>query len=125
MIVQTDLANGFDLGICLNQLPVLLQNGLSDLVRRIGVGANGGVEIVILPGQRIRIPGRTQAAARIHYQSQPLRGQCIQKLTAVGVKSPIVQMGVGIKQHKLFSFYHCHQTGIYSLPVKGFPVHHS
>ena len=69
-------------------------------VSGIRMGAYGGVDVVIGSGQGIRPPGSFQRTARIHQQSDSLTGQACQQRLPILVKSPVVHVGMGIKEHR-------------------------
>ena len=99
MVVQTDFPDGLHLGVISAKTAVLPQGFFIHLVRRVRVGPNGGEKIIVLICQPDRFPGGSQAAPRIHHQGDAFLRQPVKKLCPVFVKGPVVQMGVGIKNH--------------------------
>ena len=70
---------------------------LIHLVGCVGMGAHRGIDVVILLRQRGGVPGGFQAAAGVHQKPNALTRQGGEQLLPVGIKSPVVHMGMGIK----------------------------
>ena len=101
VIVQADFADSPDFRVLSAQFSVFRQRRRVYLVGGIRMGAYGGVDVVIGPGQGIRPPGRFQRTARVHQQSDSLTGQACQQRLPILVKGPIIHVGMGIKEHRL------------------------
>ena len=97
VVVQADLSNGHHLAVLPDQLPIPVQRSFIHLVRRIRVGTNGGVNIAVFPGQNAGRLAGSQAAPRIHQQSDAAPRQSLQQRLPVPVKSPVIHMGMGVK----------------------------
>ena len=61
------------------------------------MGANGGVDVVVLFRQVAGRPGGGKRASRIHQQGNALLRQRPEQFLPIGVKGFIVHMGVGVK----------------------------
>ena len=97
VVVQADLSNGHHLAVLPGQLPIPVQRSFIHLVRRVRVGANGGVNIAVFPGQNAGRLAGGQAAPRIHQKPDPAPRQSLQQRRPVLVKSPVIHMGMGVK----------------------------
>ena len=69
---------------------VSVQNRRGQLVRRVRVGANGGVNPVMFPGKGGGGIGRRQVAAGIHQKPYAFFRQGLQKFRPILVKPPVV-----------------------------------
>ena len=102
VVVKADFSNGLHLFLPA-QKPVFVQNRLVHLVRSIRVGAYGGVEKGVLFCQGNGIFGAFQGAAGIHHKGNALFRQAGNQSLPVAIKCPVVQMGMGVKQHGVAS----------------------
>ena len=96
VIIQSDFPDGADLRVGAQaavdvQQPAVHAGGI------VRVAAHGGIDEGIFMRQLHTVFGGGQIAAHVH--DRPLLCQRGEDLPAVGVKAPVVQMGVRVKIH--------------------------
>ena len=122
VIIQADLSNGLYFWVFPAQLPVAVQHGIVYLVRRVRMGADGSIDVVVFPGQSRRRLGGGGGTAWVHQQCNARLGQGSgQKLCPVRIKGPVIHMGVGIKQHFSILSQRSLPQGIRPIPRPGGP----
>ena len=105
VVIQADFPDGHHLRVLPDQLPVGVQKIFRHFVRGIRVGTDGGVDKGIPLCQGAGGFGGKKAAAGVHQQTDACFRQSGDEGFPVRVKGPVVQMGVGIKKHRLSPFY--------------------
>ena len=83
---------------------------------------DGGIDVVVFPGQSRRRLGGGGGTAGVHQQCNARLGQGSgQKLCPVRIKGPVIHMGVGIKQHFSILSQRSWPQGIRPIPRPGGP----